>query len=449
MLVAERNGRVRLIQNDALVAEPVWSAEGVAAGNELKWLALHPSFAYGTGSCIFLIRKPASAARRSPSRAAVSTGAEAQRCRARSSSPTPGRPSGNLAGQMLFGPDETLYVTVGDRDRPLLHGHRRQQPAHEGAGARATTSARLCASRTTAACRADNPFVGKAGAKPEIFTYGHRNGYGLAFNPQTRRALAGRDRPDGRRRGQHPACRATTTAGRSCRWAATTPARSSPIKPYSRRRHGQPADVLGAVDQPVEHRCSTRASKFPQWTNNMLVGSLTTARAAARRVRPAVAGGAARAVASAAEPPHPRRAADARRLSSTSRRSASSAAPRLTARFCASSRSRILARASTGTPSACFSAASSCSSFGDARLRAPRARSAAVPALRHLPPRAGFLGGLDRAAEQVRVRRDPCDAARAVARATNGPSAACHQRLERGFGLGRVHELVQPAHCAP
>ena len=31
----------------------------------------------------------------------------------------------------------------------------------------------------------NNPFVGRAGAKPEIFTYGHRNGYGLAFNPAT------------------------------------------------------------------------------------------------------------------------------------------------------------------------------------------------------------------------------------------------------------------------
>jgi glucose/arabinose dehydrogenase len=31
----------------------------------------------------------------------------------------------------------------------------------------------------------DNPFVGRAGAKPEIFTYGHRNGYGLAFHPAT------------------------------------------------------------------------------------------------------------------------------------------------------------------------------------------------------------------------------------------------------------------------
>ena len=33
----------------------------------------------------------------------------------------------------------------------------------------------------------DNPFVGRAGAKPEIFTYGHRNAYGLAFQPETGR----------------------------------------------------------------------------------------------------------------------------------------------------------------------------------------------------------------------------------------------------------------------
>jgi glucose/arabinose dehydrogenase len=31
----------------------------------------------------------------------------------------------------------------------------------------------------------DNPFVGRAGARPEIFTYGHRNGYGLSIHPQT------------------------------------------------------------------------------------------------------------------------------------------------------------------------------------------------------------------------------------------------------------------------
>ena len=31
----------------------------------------------------------------------------------------------------------------------------------------------------------DNPFVGQAGARPEIWTYGHRNPQGLAFDPKT------------------------------------------------------------------------------------------------------------------------------------------------------------------------------------------------------------------------------------------------------------------------
>ena len=32
---------------------------------------------------------------------------------------------------------------------------------------------------------ADNPFVGRADAKPEIWSYGHRNEQGLAINPAT------------------------------------------------------------------------------------------------------------------------------------------------------------------------------------------------------------------------------------------------------------------------
>jgi glucose/arabinose dehydrogenase len=31
----------------------------------------------------------------------------------------------------------------------------------------------------------DNPFVGRPGALPEIFSYGHRNAYGLAYHPET------------------------------------------------------------------------------------------------------------------------------------------------------------------------------------------------------------------------------------------------------------------------
>ncbi len=47
--------------------------------------------------------------------------------------------------------------------------------------------AKCCGSRPRARCRPDNPFVGKAGYKPEIFTLGHRNTLGLAKHPPTGR----------------------------------------------------------------------------------------------------------------------------------------------------------------------------------------------------------------------------------------------------------------------
>ena len=48
---------------------------------------------------------------------------------------------------------------------------------------RPRTSGRSCGSRTMARVPPDNPFVGKAGYLPEIYTLGHRNPLGLAFNP--------------------------------------------------------------------------------------------------------------------------------------------------------------------------------------------------------------------------------------------------------------------------
>ena len=45
----------------------------------------------------------------------------------------------------------------------------------------------------------DNPFVGRDGAKPEIWSYGHRNQQGLAINPATGELVGDRARPARRR----------------------------------------------------------------------------------------------------------------------------------------------------------------------------------------------------------------------------------------------------------
>lgn len=44
---------------------------------------------------------------------------------------------------------------------------------------------------------ADNPFVGRAGARPEIWSYGHRNMQGLAVDPRTGRVWQSEHGPRG------------------------------------------------------------------------------------------------------------------------------------------------------------------------------------------------------------------------------------------------------------
>lgn len=82
----------------------------------------------------------------------------------------------SFGGRLLFAPDGTLFVSLGDRDadqwRPLVQ--------------RMDTSiGKLVHIRTDGSIPPDNPFVGQAGARPEIWAIGFRNPLGLAFRPGT------------------------------------------------------------------------------------------------------------------------------------------------------------------------------------------------------------------------------------------------------------------------
>jgi aldose sugar dehydrogenase len=182
MLVAER-GRVRLVQNGSLAAEPVWSAEGFAANNDLKWVTLHPKFE--SNRLVYL--SYAKAGEGGLTTLAVARGRfdgkklqDVREIFAADAWET----GGNMGGKIIFGPDETLYVTVGDRDRLCCTGTE-DDSLRMKAQSLSTHVGKTLRIRDDGTVPPDNPFVGRAGAKPEIFTYGHRNGYGLAFNPDT------------------------------------------------------------------------------------------------------------------------------------------------------------------------------------------------------------------------------------------------------------------------
>ena len=83
------------------------------------------------------------------------------------------RSSKHFGSRLAFDPEGHLFVTVGERGQ----GDRAQDPGdHNGSVIRLHPDGRV---------PEDNPFVGVEGARPEIFSYGHRNPQGLAIHPET------------------------------------------------------------------------------------------------------------------------------------------------------------------------------------------------------------------------------------------------------------------------
>jgi aldose sugar dehydrogenase len=86
---------------------------------------------------------------------------------------------GPYGGRIAFAPDGTLFLTVGDRSNTVDRTVRmRAQMLDSHVG-------KILRLRDDGTAPQDNPFVGRPDTKPEIYTYGHRNAYGLAFHPGT------------------------------------------------------------------------------------------------------------------------------------------------------------------------------------------------------------------------------------------------------------------------
>jgi glucose/arabinose dehydrogenase len=83
-------------------------------------------------------------------------------------------------GRLVFDMQGYLFITLGDRQWPAtgdLTKHPAQDPSkHNGTTVRLHDDGRV---------PTDNPFVGKPGVLPEIYTSGHRNAQGMAVHPVT------------------------------------------------------------------------------------------------------------------------------------------------------------------------------------------------------------------------------------------------------------------------
>ena len=169
MIFTERPGRVRLLENGKLRPEPVFVVPDVEPSSEsgLMDVSVHPNFAsngfvylayaYNSdGKHVKIVRYKYSKAKLAEPVIVIDK--------------IPAAP--NHAGtRARFGPDGKLYVTTGDATDWNL-----AQDNNSLAG----KTLRL---NDDGSVPKDNPFVGKEGYRPEIWTTGHRNAQGLAWQP--------------------------------------------------------------------------------------------------------------------------------------------------------------------------------------------------------------------------------------------------------------------------
>jgi aldose sugar dehydrogenase len=273
LLVSERNGRLRMIRDGVLLPDPIWTSPTPPGdgADALHFIAVHPKFAQNQLVYVSYPKRGDRGFTLAVARGRLSGQklTDVDEIFVADAWET----GGNLAGRVFFHPDGSLFVTVGDRDRICCNGtddnslRMKAQKLDNDAG----KTLRL---HDDGSIPPDNPFVGKAGARPEIYSYGHRNGYGLAINPETNELWQAEIGPMG---GDEINILAP---GHNYGWPLVSMGRNYTgtlvsEEPWFRPGMDNPRIFWVPSISPSSIIFYT-GDKFPRWKNNLFVGALTT-----------------------------------------------------------------------------------------------------------------------------------------------------------------------------
>jgi glucose/arabinose dehydrogenase len=172
MLVTEKEGRLRIVRNDVLDPKPIPGAPivRVQGRSGLMDVVLHPQFS-SNRLVYFSYLKPVGTERQfalTVARGRFDGSAISDLTDIFSGGTGVGGPS-----RLAWGRDGKLYVTTPSGGT----GSGSQDPN--------TYSGKVLRLNEDGTVPSDNPFVGRAGHKAEVYTLGHRNSLGLAVHPAT------------------------------------------------------------------------------------------------------------------------------------------------------------------------------------------------------------------------------------------------------------------------
>lgn len=264
MLVTERPGRLRIIDKGRLLPEPVRGMPAVYGGEGgLLDVALHPNYSRKGNDWIYLSygdKSPDGLGMTAVIRGRLRDGAFVDQQQIFKADDSLYRKGGQRFGsRLLFDGKGHLFFSIGDHAYP---GDEQELSHPNGKVYRVYDDGRV---------PKDNPFVRRPGAIPGIWTYGHRNPQGLAFNPVTGELWESEHGPRGGDELNilHP--------GHNYGW---------PVITYGMNYDGTPITdhmAQAGMDQPVTYWVPSIAAspitfytgdRFPKWKNNLFVGAL-------------------------------------------------------------------------------------------------------------------------------------------------------------------------------
>lgn len=171
MFFTERPGSVRVIENGKLRAAPFFTVPDVEPSGEsgLMGMTLHPKFA--ENHFVYLAYAYQDASKNQTVRVARYRETGETLTDAKTIIEAIPASRYHSGTRLKFGADGKLYITTGDATKQT---RAQQLDSINGKTLRLNDDGTI---------PADNPFVGRKGARPEIWTYGHRNAQGMDFQP--------------------------------------------------------------------------------------------------------------------------------------------------------------------------------------------------------------------------------------------------------------------------
>jgi aldose sugar dehydrogenase len=272
MLITEKAGRLRLVRNGVLDPTPIAGVPDVLAVGQggLMEVALHPRFAQNRLVYLTYSHGTTDANRTRVARATFD-GKALRDLRVIFEVAQVKSGTQHFGSRIVWLPDGTMLVAIGDGGNPpiQLEGDLIRKQA-QNLRSRLGKIVRL---NDDGSVPRDNPFVGNGNADPAIWSYGHRNIQGLAFDPTTPRVWV---TEHGARGGDELNL---VQASQNFGWPLVTHSQE-----YAGGEISQERSRPGMIDPKVVWTPATAPSglaiylgdRFPAWKGDLFAGGLVT-----------------------------------------------------------------------------------------------------------------------------------------------------------------------------